>query len=229
MIYKFEVEGLDKPRYCSGVVRVGLTGGIGSGKSTAGDFFASQGAIVTDSDQLSRQAIERGSEGFNSVVSHFGEEILNNGDIDRQKLAEIIFADASEREYLESIIHPYVARKYQEIVDHAPVNSLVINQIPLLVEINGASRFDLTITVNSETELRVNRLLIRGLSHSQITSRMNSQVSDERRAEYCDIVVENNGSREDFIEKLHRIWEEILIPFARQEISRDEIIARKKR
>lgn len=217
-----------KDRYCSGVIRVGLTGGIGSGKSTAGEFFASLGAIVVDSDQLSRNAIERGSAGFDRVIEHFGDSILKNGEIDRPLLGQIIFSNTEERLFLESVIHPYVAHAYDEIVKSSPIHSIVVNQIPLLVEVDAGSRFDLTITINSTIENRTARLINRGLSHSEINSRMNSQVNDERRAQYCDIVIENNGSRDDFLRCVENVWEELLTPYSLGEITHEEILARKQ-
>ena len=211
------------------MIRVGLTGGIGSGKSTAGEVLSALGGIVVDSDQLSRQAIERGSPGFDAVVEHFGDEILKNGEIDRQALGKIIFSNKEERLFLESVIHPFVSHSYEGIVKNSPPNSVVINQIPLLVEIDAGSRFDLTIAISSSVENRTQRLLDRGLSHSEISSRMNSQVSDDRRAQYCDLVISNDKSRDEFVRSIENLWDGFLKPFSLGEITRQEILARKTR
>jgi len=127
---------------------IALTGGIGSGKSFAGEILSELGAIVVDSDQLSHQSLERGESGFDQVVSHFGDSILTNGEIDRKKLAQIVFENPNEKKVLESIIHPLVREKWDEFVKLAPNGTVLVNLIPLLVETNGKARFDLTITIS---------------------------------------------------------------------------------
>jgi len=129
------------------MLSIALTGGIGSGKSLAGEFFQELGAVVIDSDQLAREVIERGTEGFDEVLSRFGDEILNGGEIDRSKLAEIVFKDESARRDLEEIIHPKVREAALKIAARVPSDGVVINQIPLLFETKGAGRFDFVITV----------------------------------------------------------------------------------
>ena len=126
---------------------VALTGGIGSGKSTVGQIFAQLGAIVVDSDQLARDVLERGSIGFNEVVAKFGDEILKNGEIDRQLLASIVFKDPKKRSELEQITHPLIRKAFAEVIARSTSNSIVINQIPLLVESNHDYKFDHVITI----------------------------------------------------------------------------------
>ena len=186
---------------------VALTGGIGSGKSLAGQFFADLGAIVVDSDQLSREVIERGTPGFDEVLLRFGDEILTNGDIDRKKLAAIVFEDEESRIDLEEIIHPLVRKSFEKLVESASEGDIVINQIPLLVETDGAERFDRVITVISSLEKRKERLKLRGLPTYEIERRLAAQASDDERIEISDYVVENNGTEDDLLREVEATFE----------------------
>ena len=186
---------------------VALTGGIGSGKSLAGKYFAELGAIVVDSDQLARDVIERGTEGFDEVVARFGDEVLTNGDIDRKKLAEIIFADDDARTDLENIIHPRIRELWESLVESSKPSDILINQIPLLVETNGADRFDRVITVIATPEVRYARLKSRGLYESEIQRRMNAQASDDERIDIADFIIENNGSEDELLREIESIFE----------------------
>ncbi|MGI9131631.1 MAG: dephospho-CoA kinase, partial [Candidatus Nanopelagicaceae bacterium] len=150
------------------MIKVALTGGIGSGKSTAGDFFEDLGAVVVDADQLAREVIERGTDGFDELVATFGDEILTNGILDRRKLGEIVFADPKARKTLEEIIHPRVAEAFDEIVQESPADSVIVYQIPILVETKGEDRFDYVITVESNLDLRIARLKERGMKSYEI-------------------------------------------------------------
>jgi len=191
------------------VLIVALTGGIGSGKSLAGQYFASLGAIVVDSDQLARDVIERGTEGFDEVLAHFGDGILTNGEIDRKKLGEIVFANEQERFELEGIIHPRILAQFAQIIEDAPENAIIINQIPLLVETSAADRFDRVITVLSPIEIRITRLESRGLSRGEIEKRMSVQASDEQRIEVSDFIIENIGSPDDLLREVESTFEEL--------------------
>ncbi len=188
---------------------VALTGGIGSGKSLAGQYFSDLGAIVVDSDQLSREAIERGTQGFDEVLTRFGDSILTQGDIDRKKLGEIVFNDSQARLDLENIIHPLVRAMFEQIVDTADASDIVINQIPLLVETNGADRFDRVINVLSNLENRIARLQKRGLPNHEITKRIDAQVSDEERVEIADYVIENNGTEDELLREVELTYEDL--------------------
>ena len=149
---------------------VALTGGIGAGKSTVAQNFAELGALVVDADQLARIAIERGSDGFAEVLLRFGDDIILNGDIDRKKLAEIVFSDEAARKDLEKIIHPRVQATFAEVVEDLEHDDILIYEIPLLAETDAAEKFDYIITVEADMELRKARLLKRGLYISQIES-----------------------------------------------------------
>jgi dephospho-CoA kinase len=188
---------------------IGLTGGIGAGKSLVANYFFSLGAEVIDADQLARQAIERGSAGFDEVVAAFGDSILKDGDINRRALGEIIFADPDKRKVLESIIHPNVQQALAEVRNALSDNQTLIYEIPLLVETNAAEKFDLIITVEAPLEQRIERLKKRGLMQSEIEKRIASQATPEARRAVADIVIENDGSEEDLLRKIEAIWEEL--------------------
>ena len=189
---------------------VALTGGIGSGKSTVGQIFAQLGATVIDSDQLARDVIERGSIGFNEVVAKFGDEILKNGDIDRQILASLIFKDPAKRSELEQITHPLIRKSFEKVVSSALPDSIVINQIPLLVESNHDYRFDHIITVSASESIRSERLIKRGLTNEQIKQRMQAQATDQMREDIADSVVVNEKSEQEITDQVEKIWEQLL-------------------
>ncbi len=194
------------------MLAIALTGGIGSGKSLAAEFFQELGAIVIDSDQLSRDVIERGTEGFDEVVARFGDAILSGGDIDRAKLAELVFRDQDARRALESIIHPRVREAALRMTSRAPQDGVVINQIPLLFETKGKSRFDLVITIASSLSNRRSRLEQRGLKGYEIERRFAAQATEEERASIADIVIENDGSIEELERKVSEVWEREILP-----------------
>ena len=194
------------------MLSIALTGGIGSGKSLAAEFFEELGAVVIDSDQLARDAIERGTPGFDEVVASFGDAILSGGEIDRAKLAEIVFKDELARRNLEAIIHPRVRDIATRIAARVPQDGVVINQIPLLFETNGKSRFDVVITIASTLENRKARLAPRGMKSYEIERRINAQASDEQRASIADIVIENDGTQEELEARVAEVWEREILP-----------------
>jgi dephospho-CoA kinase len=196
------------------VLRVGLTGGIGSGKSSVGDALQELGAIVIDSDELARNVIERGTPGYEQVVAEFGDEILTSGEIDRAKLAAQVFNDETKRKNLESIIHPLVRKAAEELSKNLPSDAIVVNEIPLLFETNGASRFDFIISVSVQEEIRVARLKQRGMKEYEIAQRVAAQATDAQRASISDVVIENNGSLDDLTAHVNEIWTKYLLPKA---------------
>ena len=189
---------------------VALTGGIGSGKSTVGQIFAQLGATVIDSDQLARDVIERGSIGFNEIVAKFGDEILKNGEIDRQILASLIFKDPAKRSELEQITHPLIRKAFAKVVSSASPDSIVINQIPLLVESNHDYKFDHIITVSASESIRSERLIKRGLTNEQIKQRMQAQATDQMRENIADSVIVNEKSEQEITDQVEKIWEQLL-------------------
>ncbi len=186
---------------------IGLTGGIGSGKSLAAQYFAELGALVIDADQLARAAIERGTSGFDEVVSIFGDSILDNGDINRRALGELVFKDPSRKLELEAIIHPLVRSEFEAAVESLTGDQRLVYEIPLLYETNAADRFDLVITVESELDIRIQRLRAKGLHISEIQARIAAQASREDRTSIADFVIENNGTEDDLLRKVENIWD----------------------
>jgi dephospho-CoA kinase len=201
------------------VIKVALTGGIGSGKSTAGDFFEDLGAVVVDADQLAREVIERGTDGFDELVATFGDEILTNGILDRRKLGEIVFADPNARKTLEEIIHPRVAEAFNEIVQESPADSVIVYQIPILVETKGEDRFDYVITVESNLDLRIARLKERGMKSYEIDARLKTQASDEQRAAIADLIFKNDGDLDQLLRQVENVYEDVLLPRAKASAS----------
>jgi len=186
---------------------VALTGGIGSGKSMVGDMFGDLGAVVVDSDQLAREVVERGSDGFDQVLAAFGDSVLKNGDLDRASLAELIFKDTKKRVQLEQITHPLIRKAFTKVIEAADANSIVINQIPLLVESKNNYQFDYTITVTAGEDTRSERLRKKGFSNQQIQQRMQAQASDSEREAISDTVITNNKSESELRDQVEKIWE----------------------
>ena len=198
------------------MLSIALTGGIGTGKSAVGEIFDELGAIVIDSDQLSRDVIERGTPGFDEVVARFGDVILVDGEISRSKLAEIVFVDEKARKDLESIIHPRVREIAERVVARAPEDAIVINEIPLLFETQGQGRFDLVITVEASDENRTKRLIDRGLKSYQIEKRISAQASRAERESISDYVIENDEGLEELERKVRSLWEDEILPRSRK-------------
>ena len=178
---------------------IGLTGGIGCGKSLAAQYFAELGALVIDADQLARAAIERGSDGFDEVVTLFGDSILKDGNIDRRALGELIFKDTTAKKQLENIIHPFVRREFEEAVASLKGDQVLVYEIPLLVETGAQERFDVVITVESEMENRVARLRARGMHISEIEGRIAAQATREQRIEVSEHVNSQTKPSDDML------------------------------
>ena len=188
---------------------IGLTGGIGSGKSLAAEYFADLGALVIDADQLARAAIERGSTGFDEVVATFGDSILKNGDIDRRALGELIFKDPTLKIKLENIIHPWIRNQFEEAAASLKADETLVYEIPLLFETKAQDRFDIVITVEASLENRIARLRAKGLRISEIESRIAAQATREQRESVADFLIENDASADELLRKVENIWEEL--------------------
>ena len=186
---------------------IALTGGIGAGKSTVAQFFSELGANVVDADHLARIAIERGSEGFDEVIARFGVSILSNGDINRKALAEIVFSDPDSKRDLEAIIHPRVQKLFaQAIIDNEPAGTLIY-EIPLLVETDAANKFDFIVTVEADEELRIERLLARGMFITDIKARLANQAPSQARIDIADAVIVNDGDEDHLLRQVENLWE----------------------
>ena len=197
------------------MILIALTGGIGSGKSRAAAILEEFGAHSIRADTLAREVLERGEDGYNEVVAYFGDEILNEGQIDRKKLAEIVFNDSNQLEVLESITHPLIRAKFVSETRGLPDNSVVVYEIPLLAESISRQKqldFDHVIVLESETETRVARLIERGLSAKEAQLRIANQYSDAQRKEIATHLIKNEGSLEELINALSQWWSKFISP-----------------
>jgi dephospho-CoA kinase len=198
------------------VLVVGLTGGIGSGKSLVGKYFAALGAKVMDADEISRKVIERGSDGFDQVVAAFGDQILRDGDIDRRALAEQIFNNMAQRAKLEAIIHPLVRDVFGAAAASLRGDEILVYEIPLLAETGAAPRFDFIITVETDLPVRTERLKKRGMLASEIEARVRAQATPEERMSVAGYVIANNGTADELLREVEYVWEKILPTLARE-------------
>jgi dephospho-CoA kinase len=192
-------------------VRVGLTGGVASGKSTVSAILAELGAVVIDSDQLAREVVARGTPGLARVVEAFGPEVLTSqGDLDRPKVGAIVFADESKRRVLEGIIHPLVRERSAELEAAAGPDDLVVHDIPLLAEAGLASGFDAVVVVDAPAEVQVERMVReRGWTREEAESRIAAQAEREARRAIATYVIENTGSLADLRTRVEEVYEKL--------------------
>ncbi len=177
------------------MLRVGLTGGIASGKSTVANELARRGAVIIDADDLAREVVEPGTPELAAIVRRFGGGVLADGRLDRAALAKIVFADPRARRDLEEIIHPAVRRRAAELEAALPHTAVIVHVIPLLVETGQQSDFDLCVVVDVDHETQLARLMARGpMSREEAESRIAAQATREQRLTAADIVVNNVGT-----------------------------------
>ena len=199
------------------MLRVGLTGGIGSGKSTVADELTRRGAVIIDADRLAREVVEPGTPALAQIVARFGDRVLVGGRLDRAALAKIVFADPQARQELESIIHPAVRRRAAELEAAAPSRSIVVHVIPLLVETGQAADFDVVVVVDVESEAQLDRLLARGgLSAEEARSRIAAQANRAQRLAAADVTLDNNGSLVELQAQVDDLWSDLVSTEARQ-------------
>jgi dephospho-CoA kinase len=193
------------------VLRVGLTGGIGSGKSTVGALLAEHGAVVIDSDALAREVVAAGSAGLDAVVDAFGPEVLTeSGELDRAAMGRRVFADRAARARLEAVIHPRVRQRAAEIEASAPPDAVVVHDIPLLVETGQAGGFDVVVVVDAPVELQVDRLTReREMTTDEARSRIDAQASREERLAVADHVVVNDSTPAELSSAVDRLWTQL--------------------
>nr|WP_202892365.1 dephospho-CoA kinase [Kribbella shirazensis] len=189
-------------------MRVGLTGGIGSGKSAVSARLGALGAVVIDSDVLAREVVAKGTDGLAEVVAAFGSGVLTaDGELDRPALGKIVFGDEAARRKLEAIIHPRVRARAAEIEAQSSPDAIVVHDIPLLVETGQADRFDLVLVVDVPVEIQVRRLTTqRGMDATEAEQRIASQASREDRLAVADVVVDNSGSLADLDHRVNEVW-----------------------
>jgi dephospho-CoA kinase len=191
---------------------VGLTGGIGSGKSTVADLLAEHGAVVIDADDLARRAVAPGTDGFDRVVETFGREVLDpNGDIDRAKLAQIVFAEPARLRGLEAIVHPEVARLLVEAIEpYRDTDRVIVYAVPLLAERGLGEGFDVVVVVVADVDRRVERLMRdRGMTADEVRARIAAQLSDKERARVADVLLDNDGEPDRLVPQVNRLWTDL--------------------
>jgi dephospho-CoA kinase len=194
------------------VLRIGLTGGIGSGKSEVTRRLARRGAVVIDADLLAREVIAPGSDGLAALVRQFGDHVLGaDGSVDRAALAAEVFADDGRRRALEAIIHPRVRARAGEIEALAASDAIVVHDIPLLVETGQSGAFDVVVVVDVPEEMQVRRVVhARDMTPEQAWSRITAQAARTERLAAADLVVDNTGTLEDLDERVDRLWEALV-------------------
>ena len=193
------------------MIKVGLTGGIGSGKSEVARLLARHGALVIDADGLAREAVAPGTPGLAAVVEAFGEEVLTpDGSLDRARLGQLVFSDAEARATLETIVHPYVARRSAELMAAAPADAVVVYDVPLLVEKQLQSDFDVVVVVEADDEERVRRLAhARGMTESDARSRIAAQAGKGQRRAVADVVIDNSRDLAALRARVAVLWDDL--------------------
>ena len=192
-------------------VRVGLTGGVGSGKSTVARLLAGHGAIVVDADAIAREVVEPGTPGLAAVVARFGDRVLGpDGRLDRAALAAIVFHDAGELADLNAIVHPLIGARTAELMAAAPADGIVVHDIPLLVEGRMTDGFDTVVVVEADLQTRLDRLAERGLAADDARARMASQASDEERRAVADELITNDGTMEALKREVAELWQRLV-------------------
>lgn len=199
------------------MVRVGLTGGIASGKSLVADELAVRGAIIIDADVLAREVVEPGTPARAAIIDRFGAQVLKGGELDRARLAQIVFADPLARRDLERIVHPAVRARAAELERAAGEAAVVVHVIPLLVETGQHEDFDVVVTVDADHETQIQRLIVRnGFTRAEAESRIAAQASREDRKRAADVVLDNTGSVTQLRAQIDALWADLSSAVARQ-------------
>ncbi|MEI7914156.1 MAG: dephospho-CoA kinase [Mycobacteriaceae bacterium] len=198
------------------MLRIGLTGGIGAGKSTVSRAFAECGGVVVDGDVISREVVQPGTEGLAALVDEFGHDILlPDGGLNRPALAAIAFSDEDKRITLNGIVHPLVAHRRAELIAAAQDDAVIVEDIPLLVESKMAPLFPLVVVVNADPEERLRRLVDqRGFSEADARARLAAQATEEQRREVADVWLDNTGTEGELVERARDLWHQRITPFA---------------
>ncbi|GAA2263009.1 dephospho-CoA kinase [Streptomyces ruber] len=193
------------------MLRVGLTGGIGAGKSEVSRLLVECGAVLVDADRIAREVVEPGTPGLAAVVDAFGEEILaEDGSLDRPKLGAVVFADPEKLATLNAIVHPLVRSRSQELESAAAADAVVVHDVPLLTENGLAPLHDLVVVVDVAPETQLDRLVrLRGMTPEDARARMAAQATREQRREIADIVIDNDVPLEDLERRVREVWTEL--------------------
>lgn len=197
------------------MLRIGLTGGIGSGKSTVAGRLAEHGAIVVDADQIAREVVEPGTPGLAAVVDTFGQDILtSSGALDRAELATRVFNDDTARKSLTDIVHPLIGERTTELMSTAPPDAIVVHDVPLLVENNLGPAYHLVIIVDAPVETRVARVVRdRGMSESDARARIAAQATEQARRAAADVWLDNGGSVDEVLAEVDALWADRLVRY----------------
>jgi dephospho-CoA kinase len=199
------------------VLKIGLTGGIASGKSLVATRLEELGAVLVDADAIAREVVEPGTPGLSAVVEAFGRDILDGeGRLDRPRLGAIVFQEPERRAELNGIVHPLVRERAAAVIAAAPGDAVVVQDIPLLVETGEQKNFHLVLVVDAPEDVRLQRMTgNRGMTEADARARMAAQASRQERIAAADVVLANSGTREELLSAVDRLWEGRLVPFAR--------------
>ncbi|MFI2241778.1 dephospho-CoA kinase [Streptomyces chrestomyceticus] len=191
------------------MVKVGLTGGIGAGKSEVSRLLASYGAVIVDADKIAREVVEPGTPGLAAVIAEFGEDVLSpDGTLDRPKLGTIVFTDPQKLQALNAIVHPLVGARSAELEATAGPDAVVVHDVPLLTENGLAPLYDLVVVVDATPDTQLDRLVrLRGMAESEAKARMEAQASREKRLAIADLVIDNDGPLEALEPQVRQVWQ----------------------
>ncbi|MFB4298938.1 dephospho-CoA kinase [Actinomadura sp. NTSP31] len=191
------------------MLKVGLTGGIGSGKSEVSARLDERGALVIDADKIAREVVEPGTPGLAAVVAEFGEDVLlPSGALDREKVGRIVFADPDRLAALNAIVHPLVGERMQELMDAAPADAIVVYDVPLLAENGLAGMYDAVVVVDAPEETQLDRLTSRrGMTEEDARARMANQATREQRRAVATHVLDNSGTLDDLKSQIDALWQ----------------------
>ena len=194
------------------MLKVGLTGGIGSGKSEVSARLNGHGAVVIDADRIAREVVEPGTPGLAAVVAEFGEDVLlPSGELDRPKVGSIVFADADRLAALNAIVHPLVGERMQELMDAAPADAVVVYDVPLLVENGLRGEYDAVVVVDAPEQAQLDRLTSRrGMTEADARARMANQASRAERRAVADHLIDNSGDLEKLYAQVDALWETLV-------------------
>jgi dephospho-CoA kinase len=197
------------------VLRVGLTGGIGAGKSTVAAELSRLGAVVVDADAIAREVVEPGTDGLAEVVAAFGEDVLDDeGRLDRPALGRVVFADDEARTRLNGILHPRIGARTAELIAGAPDDAVVVHDVPLLVENGMGPAFALVVVVDAPEDIRVQRLAeTRGMGEDDARARIRAQATEDDRRAAADVWIDNVGDVEEVRDEVRALWSERIVPF----------------
>jgi dephospho-CoA kinase len=194
------------------MLKVGLTGGIGAGKSEVSRLLVEHGAVLIDADRIAREVVALGTPGLAAVVEAFGEEVLTaDGSLDRPKLGSIVFADPEKLAVLNSIVHPLVGARSRELEEAAAADAVVIHDVPLLTENGLAPLYDLVIVVDASPETQLDRLVrLRGMTEEDARARMAAQATREQRRRIADVLIDNDVPLDALHKRVTEVWEDLV-------------------